>query len=461
MVAKHFKLQKRAGKAEYSGRRRSATRLSGFKSHEEATGGKLQRAATTSFQVSPEAPLALTFSMPKVESGKFSGFGFYFRSDKQVAASCDKKWFGSRHFSNYGNPESFDKCGYIWQVDGPSEFTVLLTPVEQCEIEIYEPKCGEIWHQFFEDSRESVLRNIHLFAPEANFYTLEGTVDISGTAIAGSKSIVTKECNRCARFLPINLPFERNTLSFSNHCVAKRPCRHKGFGIVSDLDNREDVELEYGFQLECRFCKKFVVNAALNPQRSADQMKEDAQRRRHFELLISELTNNSIQMSFRHETGKELATHIWEKFGKKCFKCKETLTTRNEMHLDHTRPLALLWPLDETATALCGSCNSKKRDRQPKDFYTDPEIVELSDLTGIPLDELENPMPNLEILKRLLDDPKWLIDDFLNKDFLLEEKDGKISAELICKALDRVLLISKLDVDGFSFAKQWNDHFLE
>ncbi|WP_417809638.1 hypothetical protein [Thioclava sp.] len=461
MVAKNFKLQKRAGKAEYSGRRRSATRLSGFKSHDEATGGKLQRVDALVFKASPDTPLELSFLMPDIDPERFAAFGFYFRANSQISLTCDQKWFGSRHYSNYGSAESFNKCGHIWQKEKHTEFTVSLTPNGPCEIEIFEPKCGEIWHQFFEETRDSVLRNIHLFAPEANFYTTEGKVEISGDPEIREKCLITKECNRCARFLPVNLPSERNTLSFSNHCVAKRPCRHRGFGILTDLDHGRDVELEYGFQLECRFCKKFVVNAALNPQRSADQMKEDAQRRRHFELMISELGNNSAQMKFRHETGQELATFIWEQFEKKCFKCKELLANRKRMHLDHTRPLALLWPLDETATALCGSCNSKKRDRQPKDFYTSQELVELSGLTGIPLDQLENPTPNLDVLKALLAKPKWLFDDFLNKEYLMEEKDGKVPAELICKSLDRVLQISKLDAGGFSFVMAWNNHFLE
>lgn len=460
MPSDEQKLQKRAGKATYSGRRRTATRLSGFKSHEEATGGKLLRLPSSVYTASPESPLTLDFSLPKITSGRFSGFGFYFRSATPLLLESKSDWFSSRFYSNYDDPTSINKCGFIWQDGAPDDFRITLTPREAAHIEIFGAACGEVWHDFFVDARHNVLKNIHTFAPEANFYTNVGEVVISGTAHEKAFSIVVKECNRCARFLPINLPVERHTLSFSNHCVAKRPCRHKGFGIVNDLDKGESVELEYGFQLECRFCKKFVVNAALNPQRSADQMKEDGQRRRHFELLIAEMSGISAQLAFRHKTGVELASFIWEKFGKKCFKCGDHLRSARKMDLDHTRPLALLWPLDETATALCGSCNSRKRDRQPRDFYNQRELVELSKLTGIPLPELLNPLPNIVVLKALLERSDWLVDDFLNKDFLKKEKGGKISAELICKSLDRVLHVSKLDAGGFSFSKKWNDHFL-
>lgn len=460
MASKEPKLQKRAGKAAYSGRRRTATRLSGFKSHEEATGGKLRRLPSEVYPASPQSPLTLDFILPEIPSDRFSGFGFYYRSAAALSLQSKSEWFGSRFHSNYEDPSSINKCGFIWQADAPHKFRITLTPSEATDIEIFGAECGEVWHEFFEDARDNVLKNIHTFAPEANFYTNVGQVVISANALKEPCPVVVKECNRCARFLPINLPFERHTLSFSNHCVAKRPCRHKGFGIVNDLDKGEIVELEYGFQLECRFCKKFVVNAALNPQRSADQMKEDGQRRRHFELLIAEMSGVSEQLAFRHKAGVELASFIWEKFGKKCFKCGDQLRSARKMHLDHTRPLALLWPLDKTATALCGNCNSSKRDRHPKDFYNQKELVELSKMTGIPLPELLKPLPNLDVLKALLKRSDWLFDEFLNKDFLMKEKDGKISAELICKSLDRVLHVSELDAGGFSFSEKWNNHFL-
>ena len=45
----------------------------------------------------------------------------------------------------------------------------------------------------------------------------------------------------------------------------------------------------YGHQLECKACKKFFVNMPLNPQRNAQQFKEDGLRRRAIEVLINHL----------------------------------------------------------------------------------------------------------------------------------------------------------------------------
>ena len=457
MSESEIKQQKRAGKALYSGRRRTTTRKSGFKSHSNATGGRFDAEAPDLTCLSENGTLEIEFHLPNVSDGKFSGFGFYFRSKSPLEVNIVNVKISSKFHSAYEYP-SFNKCGYIWQEKHPTNFTVQLVGEPGQLVELFDISCGEIWHNYFDGVRDSVLRNLHQFSPEANFYTNTGDILTSEELRQSKQKIGVKECNRCARYLPTNFQIERDTLSFSNHCVAKRPCKHKGFGILENLQSEKLMKLEYGFQLECRVCKKFVVNAPLNPQRSADQMKEDGQRRRHFELLISELHNQSEQMNFRHLYGKELSTHIWEKFGKKCFNCEKRINTAQEMNLDHTRPLALLWPLDGTATCLCKDCNSEKRDRYPSDFYRDDKLIELSNLTDIPLDSLRSPTPNLKILAELIERSDWLIEDFLNKDFLLKEKEGKISSELICKALDRVIGQSIYKDDNFSFLKIWHDY---
>lgn len=113
------------------------------------------------------------------------------------------------------------------------------------------------------------------------------------------------------------------------------------------------------------------------------------------------------------------------------------------MHLDHTRPLALLWPLDATATALCGSCNSAKRDRAPPDFYSPEKRVALARIAGIPLEDLNNPHPNDEALGRLLGKLDWFFGEFLLRDEMTKERDGKVAGELVVKALQKVLARSQ------------------
>jgi hypothetical protein len=185
-------------------------------------------------------------------------------------------------------------------------------------------------------------------SPEALFVdgtTIDGTVKVVApkSSETGSHPLLLKSCNRCGRYLPINFPSERNHLSFTNHCVAdhRRPCQHASFGRLRNIDGSGEIlQLDYGFQLECRFCKKFEVNAPHNPQRSSAQMKEDGARRRAFEFLLAELYQGTPQLRYRHEYNSELADDVWKRFGRKCFSCDAVLKSPREMHLDHTRPLA-------------------------------------------------------------------------------------------------------------------------
>src|SRR3712207_1223416 len=98
------------------------------------------------------------------------------------------------------------------------------------------------------------------------------------------------------------------TLSFSLHCKKRAPCVHSTFRAY-EIQNRDDLlpddlkglKLEdnkvvsyYGHQLECKACKKFFVNAPLNPQRNAQQFKEDGLRRRAIEVLVNDLLNRNL-----------------------------------------------------------------------------------------------------------------------------------------------------------------------
>jgi hypothetical protein len=168
-------------------------------------------------------------------------------------------------------------------------------------------------------------------------------------------------------------------------------------------------------------------------------MKEDGARRRAFELLLEALYMGTPQLRYRHEHRSELADDVWNRFGRACFACGQDLPSPRQMNLDHTRPLAFLWPLDGSATALCKSCNGLKRDRPPHDFYTPVQLDRLSRITGISLQELREDKPNEEALDLLMARLDWLFDEFLTKEEMTKERDGKIAGELVVKALQRVL----------------------
>ncbi len=437
------------GKTEFSGRRRNATRKSGHRSHPEATGGEFRSIQEPVFVVRAGDVLELVFTSPAYAVGEFVAYGGWFTADVDVEVTVGGATAPARNTLVVARLPNWGKVGSMWRSSGtPIQVTVSIRAKEAGRVAFSGLSCGLVKHEYLDNAPPRLLKNMFRYSPEAHFYAEQGEVTVlraGGAARVGEAPPVAlplKRCNRCARFLPINVVNQRVHLSFSNHCVADhlRPCRHTGFGKLRDVDTEEIVQLEYGYQLECRFCKKFVVNAPHNKQRTSAQMKEDAARRRSIEMLLSELYDGSSLLRYRHENdGRELADFVWHRFGKRCFNCGKSLPTAKRMHLDHTRPLALLWPLDGSATALCGSCNSQKRDRPPAEFYRDEQLDTLAVLVDLPLDELRDPSPNCDAVARLRERLDWFFEVFLTSPHLVKERDGKTAAELLVKALQKTI----------------------
>ncbi len=74
---------------------------------------------------------------------------------------------------------------------------------------------------------------------------------------------------------------------------------------------------------------------------------------------------------------KQDSKFLLEKFDYKCFKCK----TEEKLSTDHFIPLhknGLL--VMDNAVVLCRSCNSKKSIKDPGDFFSEEELIQLFDL---------------------------------------------------------------------------------
>lgn len=438
------------GKTRYAGRRRAMTRKSGFKVHKETSGGEFQRLKESTISLNAGDSVKVTFRISGHKAGDLIGYGLWFWHGPGVSQTITGG--PTRKTQTAFNGSAWNKAGSIWVAETASAVSILfsLTARTESTVAIYSPICGRIRHKHLDRARPALMRNMYQFAPEALFINSDDSGSVTrsgGRSLIKTKTLILKSCNRCGRYLPINVPNERDQLSFSNHCVAKHrlPCSHTGFGHLHNVDNVSDeLDLKYGFQLECRFCKKFEVNAAHNPQRTAAQMKEDGARRRAFELLLENLYEGTPQLRYRHEHNRELTNTIWEQFERKCFNCNVPLQSPKDMQLDHTRPLSLLWPLDGTATALCKSCNSEKRDRSPASFYKKRgQLSALSKITGIGLSELKAEKPNEEAIKLLLERKEWFFRNFLTREEMTKERAGKITGELVVKALQKVLASSK------------------
>jgi len=354
---------------------------------------------------------------------------------------------------------------------------IILSKKENSKVEIFGFQSGPV---IYYKDRGSYKKNFEekteLYKPEI-YYLPFRSLSISNAKNCGKGVIVRKSCNRCARFLPIDIKNELNPLGFSNHCKKRAPCKHNAFGRYI-IENPENVNLlpqdlqgqvktflgkkyfttHFGYQLECRTCKKFEVNAPLNPLRNKAQHHEDGSRRRAFERMIIELTNMDVVKNYRTTHKKEFQDSIWEKFNKKCFACGKSLQKVSNMDIDHTLPLAYLWPLDETATCLCKTCNSSKHDLFPAEFslYSKEKIKQLSTITGIPLLILasEKRIVNKKIAILLVKNVSWLFDNFLARRDYQKIKKGKRISDLIYKALQKVLVPENIDLLELYFKKE-------
>jgi hypothetical protein len=446
---------KRPGKTEWAGRRRPATRRAGFTVHPDVTGGELEVAAVAGWVLDGDGGACIRFSFPAVPAGTLLGFGGWYLASP--GASARLEGFARKATLIEPMAPDWSKFGSVWYADGdPLEFSFCVDGTGAAfEFAVHGIEAGVIEHEFYEAGRATIpparhkrlMGNMWFFAPEAVFVNQRIHVPISEPQIRGgvrpleaAAKIHLKSCNRCARFLPINYRDERRHLSFSNHCVAQPPCIHSTFSRLRDLESGKVHVSEYGFQLECRFCKKFTVNTPHNPKRSAAQMKEDAARRRAIEVLLSELYEDSPSLSHRRRFGgQELSDAVWARFDGRCFKCGMRLARQRDMHLDHTRPLALLWPLDETATCLCKTHNGEKRDRPPAEYYSPDELERLAVVTGIPIGELLDPSPNREAIELLAARLDWFFEEFLRREELQTVRDGKRPADLLVRAVQKAI----------------------
>lgn len=260
-----------------------------------------------------------------------------------------------------------------------------------------EKKEVEAFWTFFNQKTSLCIPHIYYFDTTLSFETY--LID-NGEALEGGIPVVLKGCNRCSRYLPINIEGELRTVAFALHCKKRAPCNHSTFCRYR-IDNYDDLSQEtiqyykdlgvyvfyegehmiksyYGHQLECKPCKKYFVNAKLNPMRDTQQHREDALRRRAIEALVDNLLGKDfIHFDFRKKQKKEFTDYIWRKFDCRCFKCQKKIT-KQEMALDHTMPLAFLYRLDETATCLYATHNSQKSDHFPVDYYGEEELIRLS-----------------------------------------------------------------------------------
>lgn len=194
---------------------------------------------------------------------------------------------------------------------------------------------------------------------------------LAGLAAAepSNEAVKCKYCSLCERLLPV--------VSFHSHSM-----------------------FPSGYQLECKACKNCNINPKLNYKRTKQQLLESSLIRRELEYLAQE------NVFIREHP--DFISGLYAKFDNKCFNCGADVTRRTG-HVDHTRPLVALWPLDEHATILCTDCNNAKHDKFPIEYYRDSsKRRKLAAMTGLPLAAVEARRMNPTVLRQITSDvPRW------------------------------------------------------
>ncbi len=486
-----------------SPRRRSVRQRSGFSVAEDTSGGecKIKRSARLRPNINE---VTLEFSEHNTEIPELfqdtkgiASFGGYISVSNELTAQVEvtsdvNDVVSSESLTKEIEPKEWTPIGVHLDVPlypdnehfGDLEATIQLKSDSDIEwIDFFGINLSAIaWQDFVDDIeyedgltiQDKFNQRTSLTVPY--LYYLNHEVPFPGSPVRNpdefveGQHVLLKSCNRCARFLPTEYvpEKERNLTSFGNHCVSRAPCNHSTFGTLDIVEEESDlsdlpadieekitgdsgsrsVDLHYGYQLECKACKKFYVNAALNHRRNSTQHREDSLRRRAIEVLVRKLLDQKwIYHEFRQERDEEFDKYIWERFGKECFKCGESLQSPSEMDLDHTMPLAALWPLDEHATCLCSDCNSRKSDQYPVDFYTKKELNELAELVELNVDYLRERSINKDAVRELKYNIVWFFDEFLKKDQYQKDRNGKIVADLIVSSIQDRIDESSINLD--------------
>lgn len=480
-------------------KRRSVRQKSGFKVNGSTTGSQCRLGKTTLFDLKQNIKLEIVeknikFSKLFSDGTFIYGLGFYFKSNSNITVVINIKIINHKkdiinksHKEDFLNINEWNRFYYdldfVNEVNENDVYDVYIELIISNKnlsgsLEFFGLQYGAIdFYKNKADYKNHYYEKTDIYKPEIYYLDIKSMVDksINIEGVVEEEKfgcLVLKSCNRCGRFLPIDIKNETNSLGFSNHCKKRAPCSHRAFSeyliennsdisVFNDyiknnlIKNNNDfyIKTNLGFQLECRSCKKFVVNAPLNPLRNKAQHHEDGARRRSIERMIIELTNIDTVKDFRSNNGKEFQNYLWEKFDKKCFCCGKELKKIDDMHIDHTRPLVYLWRLDETATALCSKCNSKKHDSFPWEFYTKEQLLELSKKTGIDINELNSGKRqiNTKISDMLIKNVTWFFDVFLSRNDYQKIREGKKSSDLIYKSLDNILSKENIDLIDLYF----------
>jgi hypothetical protein len=339
-----------------------------------------------------DATVVLKQLLGSVTNTPFVGFGGFLRPRRDTKVTIELRTDGAVETKDFPLHDDWTRVALVLKAPEANDAKVTLTWPASIALDIWGLACDRIDlpEQALERKPNTDTLAKGHFAPETFYLPHEGplTLDVDPSAsspvtFSEGAPISLKKCAYCGRHLPLDMD-RLGALSFHKH-RAKRT----------------------NHQNECRSCKAWRINNHFNPIRTVDQLHESSSITRERKLLLRE---PEILQAIKERDGRGLKSIIWERFDRRCFACGKPLRL-NEVHLDHTRPLAYLWPIDEHATCLCADHNNEKKEKFPVDFYNDAQLRRLSKVTGLSYEQLTEKRLNDVELQRILDNlPAFALD---------------------------------------------------
>jgi hypothetical protein len=311
------------------------------------------------------------------------GFGGFVFPEQAIRSTVRLALNGIVMEDSFDLRDAWNRLGIAGEALGDVDIEVSITAPVGVPLSVWGLNIGRISLPDPARAAEPTLNDLRGLAPETYYLPHDVAVpleidenDSDKFELGHGRQITLKKCSYCQRVLPID-PNRLGALSFHKH-NAKRSTH----------------------QNECRACKKWRINDSFNPKRTVDQLNESSLITRERKILLRE---PEILQEIKDRTGDGLKSQVWKRFGRRCFYCDRVLDL-NEVQLDHTRPLAYLWPIDVHATCLCADHNNAKKDKFPVDFYNDEQLRRLSGICGLPYEELVKRNLNEDQLRLILDE---------------------------------------------------------
>jgi len=172
-------------------------------------------------------------------------------------------------------------------------------------------------------------------------------------------------CRECKIDLPID-NFHKNRSYPGGHIYVCKTCR------LSALADRYQNDESFRNKR-----KDFEKKARLDNPEKYKEKRSRAYKLNKEAYLVRNSKRRAQKLNLEEQLSRTFRRFIKLKFDNKCFNCEST----KRLSLDHHRPLSKGYVLNENnCVLLCQSCNSRKHNKDPEDFYTKDQLKILKEV---------------------------------------------------------------------------------